>query len=172
MPLSPDFTADQVYGAANQIVLTDTSTGSDGAIAARRVYITDKDGNPVVKQGTTTTYELWQYANATIDLPVLLKDMALNIRVDWVDSGSNVLYSKPILTYFRLYALTYYIFLLKSQSSNTKLIDHANFYINEIKLLCSLQEANTAIVIAADITSAQAALSRAKELIDHPSYFF
>jgi hypothetical protein len=172
VPLSENFTATQALGYPSQIIFTDTSTGSDGAIAARRIEIVDSDGNYIVEEGTTTNYEVWPYADATITLDLLTIDRAVYVTVYWVNSGGATLYDKTELTVFRLYSITYYIYLIKSQSSNTKLKDNANFYQNEIKLLCSLQEAYDAVYYAGDIKSSQAALTRAKTLVDNPANFF
>ncbi len=172
MPLVESFTATQSLGFPSRITLTDTSTGSDGAIAERRVTVVDSNGDYLVEEGTTTNYEVWPYADATITLDLLTIDRAVYITVYWVNSGGATLYSKTILTVFRLYSITYYIYLIKSQSSNVKLKDNANFYQNEIKLLCSLQEAYDSVYYAGDIKSAQSALTRAKSLVDNPANFF
>lgn len=172
MPLVENFTATQSLGFPSQINFTDTSTGSDAGIAARRIYIQDSNGDYIVEEGTVTDYEVWPYADSTITLDLLTQDTAAEITVQWVNSGGTMLYEKTISSVFRLYAITYYIYLIKAQSSRPKLRDHANFYQNEIRLLCSLQEAYDAIYYAGDIGSAQAACNRAKELIDNPSYFF
>jgi hypothetical protein len=172
MALTENFTATQALGFPSQIIFTDTSTGSDGAIAARRIEVVDSDGNFIVAEGTTTDYEVWPYANATITLSLLTIDRAVYITIKWVNSGGATLYEKTILTVFRLYSITYYIYLIKTQSSNIKLRENANFYLNEIRLLCSLQEAYDAVYYAGDISSAQAALTRAKQLVDQPSNFF
>ena len=172
MPLSENFTATQALGYPSQIIFTDTSTGSDGDIAARRIEVVDSNGDYIVEEGTTTDYEVWPYADATITLDLLTIDRAVYITVYWVNSGGATLYEKTELTVFRLYSITYYIYLIKSQSSNVKLKDNANFYQNEIKLLCSLQEAYDSVYYAGDIKSSQAALTRAKSLVDNPANFF
>jgi len=172
MAIVENFTATQALGFPSQIAFTDTSTGSDGAIASRRIYLVDYSGNYIVEDGTSTDYEVWAYADATITLDLLEIDMALYITVQWLNSGGGVLYEKTELTLFRLYSITYYIYLIKTQSSNIKLRENANFYLNEIRLLCSMQEAYDAVYYAGDIASAQAALTRAKQLVDNPSYFF
>lgn len=172
MPLTPDFSIDQSLGFPSKINFYDDSTGSDGAIAARRVYLLDSDGEYDVEDGTTTDYEVWPYADSSITLDLLGQDKAFWITVDWVNSLGTVLYTKTYLRGCLLYLKTYYIGLIKAQSSRRKLIDHANFYQNEIKLLCSIQEATNAIDLADDIGSAQAAMIRGKELIDNPSNFY
>lgn len=173
MPLVENFTATQELGFPSQILFTDTSTGSDGAVTSRRIYLLDANGDYSVEDGTATTYEVWPYADSTITLDVMPTiDKAFYITVQWLDVNNTVLYTKTELTVFRLYLITYYIYLIKTQSSNIKLREHANFYNNEIRLLCSLQEAYDAVYYAGDILSAQAALDRGQLLISQPSYFF
>ena len=48
MSFSPAFTASQSAATPSTVVFTDTSTGSDGSIASRRIYVTDNNGNAVV----------------------------------------------------------------------------------------------------------------------------
>lgn len=173
MAFTADFTTSQNLGFPSRIIFADTSQGTvDPLVTGRRIYLLDASGNYIVQSGTTTSYELWAIGLTTITLNCLLIDKALSVRVDWVNAGGVALYTKTVLTLYSLYAKTYYIALIKSQSSRPKLIDHANFYVNEIKLLCSIQEATNAVDLAGDISSAQAALTRAKSLVDHPSYFF
>jgi hypothetical protein len=175
MAITPNFTRGQTYGLPNQINLVDTSTGSDTqSITQRRVYVYDKDGNYYVQIGTTTNYEEWgDYpATTTKTLNILTRDLACNVRVDWLDASNVVQQSVTILSVFVLYSITYYIFLTKAQSSNNKLKDRANFYQNYIKLLVSIKEANDSITILSDISSSQAALNRAYSLISKPANFF
>lgn len=172
MAITPNFSLSQVWGASNEIVIADTSTGSDVSISARRVYLEDNVGNFLVETGTTTDYEEWEYAEDSITLDVLTQDMALNVTVEWVDSIGDILYTKTVLTHFPLYAKTYYSFLIKAQSSNTRLIDTGNFFANFIKLCSLIKAANDSIEDISDISSSQAALNRAKKLIDNPSNFF
>lgn len=175
MAITPNFTRGQTLGLPREINLVDTSTGSDTqSITKRRVYITDKDGNYIVEEGTTTDYEEWNDypATTTITLDVLDYDMAVNIRVDWLNASNVVQQTKTILSDFTLYAKTYYIFLTKAQSSNSNLRNNANFYQNYIKLLVSIKEADDSVVLLSDIGSSQAALNRARKLIDNPSNFF
>lgn len=173
--ITPNFTRAQTYGEPSEINLVDTSTGVDSqSITKRRVYITDKDGNYIVESGTTTDYEDWNGypGTTTITLDLFSYDRCVNIRVDWLDASNVVQQTKTILSPFTLYAITYYIFLCKAQSSNEKLRDSANFYQNYIKLLVSIKEANDAVTLLSDISSSQAALNRARKLIDNPSNFF
>ena len=172
MPLTASFSTNQSLGYPSKINLTDTSTGSDGAIAARRVYVQDSDGNYLVVDGTTTDYEVWAYADSTDTFDLLEQDTAAYVTVQWVNSGGTALYSVTTATVYRLYAITYYIYLIKAQSSRPNLRFHANFYQNEIRLIASLREAYDSIYYAGDLGSSQAACNRAKFIIDNPANFF
>ena len=63
MPLIENFTATQYVATPNLLVLDDTSTGSDGAITVRYVYLQKADGSYLVEEGTTTNYEVWTLAS-------------------------------------------------------------------------------------------------------------
>lgn len=175
MAITPNFTRGQTLGLPSKVNLVDTSTGSDTeSITKRRVYFIDKDGNYIVPTGITTDYSEWNSypGTTTLTLDLLENDMAVNIRIDWLNSSNVVKQSLTILSDFTLYAKTYYIFLCKAQSSNNKLRDSANFYKNYIKLLISVKEADDSVTLLNDISSSQAALNRAKLLIANPSNFF
>ncbi len=69
MPLIENFTATQYVATPNLLVLDDTSTGSDGAVTVRYVYLQKADGSYLVEEGTTTNYEVWTLASGnTISL--------------------------------------------------------------------------------------------------------
>ncbi len=172
MPLTPNFTTSQSLGYPSKINLTDASTGSDGAVASRRIYPTNSAGSAVVSDGNTNNYEDWALSDVSTVIDILPYDMALFMRVDWLDSGGTVLYTKTIPNVYRLYAITQYINLLKAQSGNVNLINRGNFYQNLTKLLCSLKQAYDAIYYAGDVASSQRALDVCKELIDNKSYFY
>lgn len=174
MPLSVNATETQVKGEPSKIYFTDLTTGTDVTIVKRRIYLTDKDGNPVVESGTTTTYEEWNDFPATdeITLDLLTRDMALSGRIDWLNNSNVAVYTLPILLQFPLYAKEYYWKLIKAQRLNDGLRKSGNFYHNFIALECSIKQAEDAITVLEDINSSQAALDRAHELINNSSYFF
>lgn len=172
MAFVPDFTATQVLGQPSQIVLTDTHTGTDAAVVAARVVITDSAGNSIVESGNTNSYSPWANIANPLTLTVFsTKDKAVYVTVNYVNISGTTLYSKIYLKGFLLYAITYYIFIIKSQSSRPQLVDKANFYDSTIKLITEIQNATTAITYN-DIMSAQAAMDRVYQLISKPSYFF
>src|SRR5574343_276000 len=93
MPLTADFSVSQPLGEPSIVTVTDTSTGSDGTITARRVYIKDAFGNFIVPEGVSTEYNAWSIGDTSVDIDCLTKDIAALITVEWL-ADSGVVYSK------------------------------------------------------------------------------
>ncbi len=166
------FAASQTIGFPNIITLTDQHVGTDAAVTGRKVYLTTAAGTYLVPSGTSTDYVLWAIANSSINLDVLTTDMALNIRVDWIDVSNNVLYTKTILFDFTMYSETFYYGLTQNQTSYPNIVDDTNYYNNKMKLRCSIDEANNSVTYGSDIYSSQSALDRAAYLIANQNNFF
>ena len=108
MPLSPNFTASQNSGTPNLIFLTDTSTGSDGTITKRRIYLLQSDGTYLVPAGTATNYIEWALVDVTTSLNVLIQDTALSINVEWLTASNVVVANKTTSFAFKAYNETFY----------------------------------------------------------------
>ena len=175
MALTPSFTAVSVSGYPSQIRLTDTSSGSDGAIANRRVYIATCTGSFLVPTGTTTEYSVWNLIDrggTTINLDVLSKDYAVLITVQWVDINGVVLYDTSANFGFTLYNETCDYGLTTVMSSNPLLINDNNFFKNKSQLREAIDSGNQALVIAADLYNAQQAYDRGTAIRLASQYFF
>lgn len=174
MALSPlSFTATQVIGQPSNIVLTDTSGGSDVAVTGRVVRILNAAGNPVVPTGNPSSiFILWPIANATITLNVLPTDASYSVQVDWVNVSNAVLYTLTQKFSFTLYSETFYYSLTQLQSASPGIVQDVNYYTNKLILRCSIDEANQAIAYAGDLFSAQSALNRAAYLIQNQNTAF
>lgn len=85
MSFLPSFTVSQPIGENNIVTVTDTSTGTNSAINARRVYLRKSDGTFLVPEGTATDYVDWAWVDTSIDIDVLDKDYALEITVEWLE---------------------------------------------------------------------------------------
>jgi len=103
MAFNPNFSATQTLGLPNIVTLTDMSTGSDAAIASRRIYLEQYNGSFLVPSGTTTDYIVWATGSASKTLDVLTVDTALNITLQWLSVGGTVLYESTQLYVFTLY---------------------------------------------------------------------
>ena len=172
MPLTPSFTVSQTSGLPSVITLTDKSTGSDAAISQRFVFIQKNDGTYLVPTGTSTNYILWSYANPTISIDVLKKDMAVNITVQWLNNTSTVLYTLSTLNLFTLYIKTFFYSLTQYQATNKSITQNNNFYGNKSKLWGYIKGAETAIQLASDISGAQNELDAATQMINSEKMFF
>ena len=172
MSLTPNFTASQSSGTPSIITLTDTSTGSDGTIAKRRVYLLQANGTFLVPAGTTTNYIEWNLADTSIDLNVLSQDSALSITVQWLTSGNVVVTAKTTSFAFTAYNETFYYGLTESQVANSNLTASTNWYQTKLILRVEIDSADQAITFASDIYSAQAALNRATFISTNQALFF
>ena len=103
MSFVQNFTGAVSSGVPTSPTFTDTSVGSDNAIAKRRIYLLLADGTYAVPSGTTTDYSDWAYANPTITLNVLNQDTATSVTVQWLNSSNTVLYTKTIAFGFDLF---------------------------------------------------------------------
>ncbi len=172
MPLSPNFTASQNSGTPNLIFLTDTSTGSDGTITKRRIYLLQSNGTYLVPTGTVTNYIEWALIDTTTSLNVLIQDTALSITVQWLTASNVVVATKTTSFAFTAYNETFYYGLTESQVANANLTASTNWYQTKMILRVELDSAYQAISFASDIFSAQAALNRATFISTNQSYFF
>jgi hypothetical protein len=168
MPLTPNFTVSSNITTPSLMTLTDASTGSDGAITQRRVYLQEFDASYLVPSGTTTDYVEWAYASSTKNIDALDKDYALNVIVQWLDVSNVVLYTKTILVEFNSYARTYRLKLIKAQAANPKLVNGQNYFDVLSQLTVFIDGANEAVTLGGDITLAQLCNDNAKYLIDNP----
>lgn len=175
MPLTPNFTTSQQAGLPSNVIVTDTSTGSDVDIVARRVYLTNYAGEYVVADGTTTDYTPWPLAQTSISIDCLTQDSALSVVVEWVDAGGVALYTKTILAGFTLYNETYYYSLTQGQAavSNPSYILQDNGYFqNKSKLRVLIDSGNQAVTLGYDITSAQECYDLASFMVTNQNNYF
>jgi hypothetical protein len=172
MPFSPNFSTSQVLGLPNQIVFTDTSTGSDSNIASRRVYMQTAANIYLVEKGTTTNYEVWSLLDTTVTYDVLSKDYALYVTVEWLDASNIVLYNKQFLLGYTLYNESFDYHLTQVLSGNPLLINDNNFFENKSQLRVSIDSGNQALTFATDIFAGQQCYDRATNLRLNSPYFF
>ena len=174
MPLTQNFAATQVLGEPSIIVLTDSSTGSDAAISSRKVYITNAANEYITASGVTTAvaFTTWAYADSSTEIDCLTADTACNIRVDWVNSGGTVLYTKTTLYGFYSYTNDFLLQLTKNQVADPSIIQDTVYWGNKAKLHTLLKDATNAVSVGGDITSAQNSLNAAEFLIQNSSDYF
>lgn len=172
MALTVNFTATQLLGLPNIIVLTDTSSGSDGNVTSRRVYLRDAYNNDVLPEGTTTDYVVWDIGETSINIDCLTKDMALNITVEWVDANDIALYSKLVFSGFTSYNEDFLYELAGFLAVNYKRTADANFTAQMFKLRTYVDSGDQAVIRGGDIAKAQACYDIATNIRENSAYFF
>ena len=170
MALSPSFTAGQNPNSPSTIVLTDTSTGTDVAVVGRRVYITDSAGNAVVPSGTTTSYVVWAIADTEISINCLTQDMALSIKVDWLDVSNTILYT--LTQQFCFPAFNQQFAYSLCQGLVPPITLNTNYSSNLAALWTSIKGAINAVVENNDIQNSQNCLNQATYLQNNKNLFF
>ena len=172
MAITVIFSTSQVLGAPQNIVLTDASTGSDVNAVSRRIYITNAQGqyltqNNGISAADTPTYTDFPLADgAVITLQsIISEDMALSIRLAYVDVSGDVVANTTNLVGFTQYNESFYYGLTQDQAQQNQpppmIMQDSNYYTNKGIFRTEMDSGNNAIELGADITSAQACYSRA-----------
>jgi len=170
--LIPNFSTNQTLGNPSAITITDTSTGSDGTITQRRVYLRQANGSFLVPTGTSTDYIEWDYADSSIDIDALIVDVALDVIVQWLNISNTVLYDKTSLVGFTLYNETFDYQLTQLLAANPLLVNDNNFFEHKSDLRTFIDSGNQAIELADDILAAQLCYTAATDLRLSSQYLF
>jgi hypothetical protein len=172
MAIFPSFSVSQIVGFPSQIIITDTSTGTDGAIVGRRVYLKKEDGTFLVPVGTGTEYITWSILNLSITIDALDKDYSLVVIVQWLYVSNNILYDSSSLDGFTLFNHTFDYQTTQVLAGNQLLFNDNNFWWNKVKLLSYIKEGDDAIALASDQTTAQLCYDAATNLRTNSPYLF
>lgn len=167
MPLVPSFTVAPT-SVAGSMLLTDTSTGSDGAVTDRKILFFNSAGNLQVPAID------WPIANATITTSALPADAALNITINWNNSSGVPLYTKSQLFATTQYAEQFFYSLTQQQAATTNLniLNDLPYFTNKSKLRTLIDSANQAITTGADIYSAAFCISIYQQMLNNPNLYF
>jgi hypothetical protein len=173
MPLVPNFTVTQSLGSPNLLEFNDTSTGSDGAVVNRWIYIQQANGTYIVEgSNTTTDYTEVPYIIDPVTLDVLTKDVAVQITVEWLDSSDTVLYTKSNVFKFTNFNENFDYALTQNLTANPLLINDNDFFANKSELRTCIDSGNQAFDLVGDLFSAQQCYDRATNLRINSQYFF
>lgn len=172
MPITPNFSTSQASGNLDAMTITDTSTGSDGTITGRLIYLRKYDGTYLTPTDYTVDYIFWPYSSSSLTVEDLLdKDYCLDITVYWY-IGSGIGYSKTILTLFRGYTDTFLRNLTRAVASNRTLITRPNYWQNKQKLRVLIDDAAQATEWLNDQTISTFCLDECEKLTNNISTFF
>lgn len=167
MPFVPAFTiTTPVPINVSSFILTDTSTGSDGAIVGRQVLC-------YTAAGTLYTPAIpWALATNPITLNILTADVALNIVVQWLSNTGAVLYSTSLIYAFTANGELFYYQLTQAQSSNPSIIQDQSYYYWKMVLRVELDSAVQAINVGQDVQGSNQCIVRYQQLLNNEPYYF
>lgn len=146
----------------SQIVLTDSSTGSDTNLTDRQILIYKTDGSLLVPAID------WPIAQSSITISPLDKDYALNLVVNWVSSSPLAppsTYTKALIYPFVGYGVQESNTLLQFLATNQQMVNDQSWYLNFTILLLEIQNAQNAINVGGNIGNSQAAILRYQLLL-------
>ena len=172
MPITPNFSTSQTLGVPESINFTDISAGSDVNIVTRHVYMQAYDGTFLVQEGTTTDYEIWDYAASTITFDVLPKDYALLITVEWLGVSGIFITSKQYTLGFTLFNETYDYQTTQNLAAKPALFNDNNFFNHKSEFRTAIDAGNQAVEFASDLYNAQLAYDKATDMRTASRYLF
>lgn len=165
MALTPSFTITPTSNAA-AFTLTDTSTGSDGAIVGKVILLY------LVSNSLLVPSIPWPTATNPITISPLTQDVALNVTVNWVDVDGNVLYTASMIYAFVQYGEQFYYGLTQQATATPTIVNDQLYYQNKSILRDELDSAVQAITIGQDVYSAQECIGRYQQLINNATLNF
>lgn len=174
MALTVSFTASSVAGSPGSVLFADTSSGSDGAVTTRRLYISDETGAFIVPTGISTQYSVWALPlSTTLTLSLFSEASAVKIVAQWLNVSGTVLYDYTIAASgFTQYLEEFLYGKVQLMSQNPLLINDNNFWKNYSKVRTLTDAGNQALLQASDLYNAQQCYEAATEIMDNAQYLF
>lgn len=172
--MAQNFSVAQTPSNPKYLIITDTSVDLENVVS-RRIYIQDCFGNYIVPTGNPTQYIVWALENNPISLDTLTKDVAVNIKVQWMDGEDGegtVLYeldNNYCLTEFNKQFLYY---LIQLQSNSYNIIQDTRYWDNVSIFWTNINAAINAVQIGNDIFASQECLNRATYMAENQTKFF
>lgn len=166
MSFTQSISVQQSVGVPSQITINDTSTGSDINISTRKVFIQKADG-AYFENGVN-----WAYPSLTVTYDILQSDYALNILIQWADSGGNVLYDFEQLYIFDQYNNQFDVDLTRAILGDPSIMQDKDYWLNRMILRVNIDSAEQAVSLADDIELSQSALDRASYMRSKQNLYF
>jgi hypothetical protein len=170
--MAQNFSVAQTPSNPKYLIISDTSEGLSG-VAYRRIYIQDCFGNYIVPVGNDNPqYIYWALENDPISLDILTKDVAVNIKVQWMNALDSIiceLDNNYCLTEFNKQFLYY---LIQLQSNNYNIIQDTRYWDNVSIFWTNIIAAINAVQIGNDIFASQQCLDRSTYMAENQFKFF
>jgi len=147
--------------------ITDTSTGSDGAITDRSILLYTSSNSLYVP-----AIDFPLSDGSSITIAPLTSDVALNVVVLWKDSSGNTLYTASQIFAFVQYGLQFLQSLTQTQISNPLVINEQSWINNKFLIFLEIQSALNAINIGQSLYAAQSCILRYTQMITNQNLYF
>lgn len=128
-------------------VITDTSTGTDVNLTARKIYLYLADGTTLVPSGSANAWIDWPIANGPITISLLTKDYSLNIEIVWVSSSQLPSPSTYLQFQLKTFTANLELFdygLTQMMADNNLLVTDGKFFLNKELLRLFIDDATNA----------------------------
>jgi hypothetical protein len=165
MPLVPSFTV-AATTSLGQILVTDTSTGSDGAITDRIITVSRVDNSIL------GTFDFPLSAGSSINISPFLTDIAVNISISWNNSGGASIYNANNIYAYTQYGENYFYSLTQQQQAQPFFLNDQQYFKNKSKLRVLLDSATQAIAVGKDVFSANISISLYQLMLSNPTLYF
>jgi len=171
MAFAESFSVSQSALTPSVVTVTDTSTGTDGAITQRRVYVSTEDGTYLTGDGTVD-YDVWAFADASTNLDILDENTAASIRVDWLSSANVILYTLTNQYCLPQYAKNFAYYLVQMQANTVTVVQDSTYFSNLAQFWTNLRGAINAIEVSDDLSASQNCLNRCTEMETNQAKYF
>jgi hypothetical protein len=167
MAFSPNFSiSNNIAQPINTFVITDTSTGFDALIVDRKINVYKSDNS------LFSTIDFPLSAGNTISLPILDKDYAVTIVLQWLYAGNFAQYQANQLFVFTGYLEWFFYSLVQQISASPGITEDSVFYQNMCILRARIDGANSSINVGSSVFNAQNMVSLAQNMVNNSTLFF
>src|ERR1700744_1088024 len=122
MPLTASFSVSSTSDPS-ALLLTDTSSGSDGTIVDRKILVYNTTNTLV------GTFD-WPIAQSSITISFLTQDTALNIVVQWLNNVPTAVYTVSELFAAIEYGLQFEYSLIQQMTAQPNIVNDQQFLSN------------------------------------------
>lgn len=172
MSFTPLITVTQYSATPSNITVIDSSTGSDGAITQRRLYIQTANAIYLVPTGTSTDYIFWAFVNQFITVNVLSQDECVVIKSQWLDVSNAVLYEfideYPLAEYNKQFL----VYLVSAQGLTPGIVQDSNYSGNISLFWVNIISGINQVTFGGDVAGGQNAFNRATQMRLNQSLYF
>jgi hypothetical protein len=171
MALSPSIQVGSVNTGATvdptAIIVTDNSTGSDGAITSRQILLY------TVQNALLTAALPWAYPTPNpITINPLGIDIALNVVANWLNVSGTVLYTTSLIVPFTGFGEQFYYNLIQTESSSPGILQDVNYQNYKATLRNYLDSAVQSISIGQNLGNAQSMILKENYLTTNSNLFY